>query len=97
MNKSQSISLIIALGYIVASLVFRGKPTAEMAVIAIFVVLPLAFIWIPDAFGNYVSAVRGGYIDKPTPPFMIAAIGWLILLAIPVMWYLHLRAGMQAG
>lgn len=96
MTRSGAISLMLVLAYLAVSLAYRGKPTVEIAALAIVSVVALAFIWFPDAFGNYTGGWGRSAITEPTPPFMIAAVGWLILLAIPVLWYLHVQSNAQA-
>ena len=50
-----------------------------------FFSIPLSLIWFGDAIGGYIGpAGRNGYIDTPTPGWLLACFGWLLLL-IPVM------------
>jgi len=51
-----------------------------------FQLVPLGLIWFPEELGSFTGYVsRGGYIDTETPPILVSAIGWLILLAIPTI------------
>ncbi|MCX7413268.1 MAG: hypothetical protein NTW36_07510 [Planctomycetia bacterium] len=51
--------------------------------------LPMALIWFPDAIGGFTGYVgRGGRIDTETPPFLVSAAGWILLIVVPVAIYL---------
>jgi hypothetical protein len=88
MTKSRMISLAIALIYIAVAIIDRGRVSNEVLMVVLAVCFPLALIWFPYAFGNYVGPVRGGYIDTPTPAFLVAGAGWTFLTGIPIlMWF----------
>jgi uncharacterized membrane protein YoaT (DUF817 family) len=44
----------------------------------------LALIWFPNAINEYTLGTwsRGGQIDTPTPPPLIAAFGWILLITV---------------
>ena len=48
--------------------------------------IPMLMIWYPEQVNDYTLGLsgEGRTIDKPTPAFMISAIGWLILFTIPL-------------
>ena len=93
MNKSRIISLAIAVVYVVIAIIDRGRLSSEVLLVVIAVGFPLALIWFPYVFGNYIGPVRGGYIDTPTPAFLVAAAGWVFLIGIPVlMWIVTHRS-----
>ena len=47
------------------------------------VLLPLPFIWFPEAFGAYAGPVGLGRINRPTPGVMIAVAAWVVLVVVP--------------
>jgi hypothetical protein len=58
--------------------------------------LALIMIWFPAAideltFGQWT---RGGQIDAHTPPFLIAAVGWILLVLITYLLFSHGWAAM---
>lgn len=88
MTKSRMISLAIALIYVIIAIIDRGSISAPVLMVLLAVCFPLALIWFPYAFGNYIGPVRGGYIDTPTPAFLVAGAGWVFLIGIPIlMWF----------
>ena len=47
---------------------------------------PLALIWFSEPLGQYTGSVgRGGYIDSPTPGILVAAVGWIWIIALLVI------------
>ena len=53
--------------------------------LALFLILPLGCIWFSDAMGGYTGMGMGsGAITSPTPGFLIAFVGWLLLL-LPII------------
>ncbi len=51
--------------------------------------IPLLMIWFPDALGNFTGYIgRGGNVDVRTPPGLMAALGWIALLGLPLLPYL---------
>lgn len=52
----------------------------------IFVGVVLVLIWFPDAVNTYTVGmwVDGYKIESPTPPIMISAFGWILLLSFNV-------------
>ena len=55
--------------------------------------LALLFIWFPEAIDDLTFGMRtrGGQIDAHTPPFLIAAVGWILLALIT--WFLFSVGG----
>lgn len=51
--------------------------------------IPVLMIWYPEEVNDYTLGFsrEGGTIDKPTPAFMIAGIGWLLLIVIPLAMF----------
>ena len=80
--KSRIISSGIALVYLVVASVGGGGVAALK--VAIFLILPLACIWFSEPMGNYSGMLMGGGPMTPTPGWLVAAGGWLLLL-LPVI------------
>jgi hypothetical protein len=89
MNTSRLASVVVAVGYGITAFVIAGKGQGGPAVILTVVILlfPLALIWFPDVFGDYIGPVRRGYVDQTTPPVMIAIAGWFFLVGLPLVLY----------
>ena len=87
---SKILSLIVVLIYAAAAWASAGNQAAGAAVIYVLIGLlfPLAMIWFPDELGDMTGAVRGGYIDRPSPGWLVAAFGWFFLVGMPVViWF----------
>jgi hypothetical protein len=84
---SKIAALLLASGYVVAAGISRdGLPFA--ATVAVGVVLPLALIWFPEEIGSW-TRWRRGLRMRPSPAWMVAAMGWVFLVGIPlalVLW-----------
>lgn len=51
--------------------------------------IPLLMIWFPEPLGNFTGYIgRGGNVDVRTPPALMAALGWIALLGLPVLVHL---------
>lgn len=88
-STAKLLSLVIALGYMVAFLAHEHGLTQSWSAIGAFVIIALGLIWFPEAVGNYTGYLgRGPRIDTPTPPILISITGWLFLLVVvPILMY----------
>jgi len=50
--------------------------------------LPLAFIWFPEQIGNLTGYYKTGYVNVQTPGVIVSFLGWIMLLGVPVLFYL---------
>lgn len=68
-----------------------GLPWAVRAVI--FFQIPLAFIWLPDVLARIAGVARPRHPmpDGITPRWVVSFVGWLVLVATPVTWWLWWR------
>ena len=82
---NRGLSLLIALLYLAAAYSERGG--AGMLKLAMFLLLPLACIWFPEALGQYGGTIRGQAMTSATPGFLVCAGGWLVLVGIPILVY----------
>ena len=53
--------------------------------VAVGVLLPLALIWFPEFLGGLTGWGMSAPIDRPSPPLLVAVLGWLLLLGLPVL------------
>ena len=82
MSLSQLLSGIIALiGLIEAFIHFHSHILLNYC---LFTVIVLVLIWFPDEVNDYTVGlwIDSYKIENPTPPFMIAGFGWILLLLI---------------
>ncbi|MCU7801635.1 MAG: hypothetical protein KZQ92_13330 [Candidatus Thiodiazotropha sp. (ex Lucinoma borealis)] len=84
METKRIISGIIYLGTIILALLSLESKEIFMAILG--TLIPVLMIWYPEVINDYTLGItgEGGTIDKPTPPFLISGVGWLVLLGIPL-------------
>jgi len=88
MTISRAASLLVAVGYLIAAVVATEGRDGRAWLLGVIVLPPLALIWFPDTFGNYLGPVsRGRRVDRKTPPVLIAIAGWFFLVGIPAILY----------
>ena len=80
------IALAIAIGWVVASFALEGWTFALTVVGG--VLLPLALIWFPKFFGGLTGWGIRARIDRPSPPSLVALMGWFFLLGLPAIVFL---------
>jgi hypothetical protein len=95
--SSRRLSLLVAVGYGFVMCVLTRPKSAREVVIGLlitvaFVALPLACIWFSDEMGDYVGALPGPSIQKPSPAWMVSIGGWVLLLLPVVIWFFSFRA-----
>ena len=81
---SKVLALVVVLVYGIAIVVSGGAKGLPV----IFVLLvPLGMIWFPDEIGDYIGPAGHGTVDRPSPGWLIAALGWFFLVGMPlVIW-----------
>ena len=88
---SRAVSLVIAVGYVVAAFVTVGVTKWTLALPAVLP-LVLALIWFPRQIGSAKGyRLNRQTIDQPTPPILIALAGWFFLVGLPLILYLNWR------
>lgn len=85
-DRPRIVSAILALLFVIAAACI-GPPDKMALQTAMFLALPLAFIWFGDEIGSYTGWWRGHYIDKPTPGCLLRVIGWALLFTTPIAIY----------
>ena len=84
---SRIASLPVVATYLILAAVHEGSEGFWS--VAIFMIFPLALIWLDRWVGGYTGSVRGVPMSSPTPGCLVAAAGWLFLIGIPLMiWML---------
>jgi hypothetical protein len=81
--------LAVAVAIITASiaLIRHGIHTATI-VFCLVLVVPLGLILFAEPLSDFVGPTsRGGYVNTPTPSWMLTAAGWLGLAALLFMLF----------
>jgi hypothetical protein len=85
---AKAVAVLIACGYAFAMIVDAQGITPDVAKGLLALLLPLSLIWFPDAIGSFTGYVgRGGRVDTESPPFLVSAAGWILLLVVPAVIY----------
>ena len=84
---SKLVATVIACVYAVAIIV-EAKGALAHASNAFGLLLPMALIWFPEEIGEFTGYFRGHVIDTETPPFLVSAAGWFLLVGVPAVIYL---------
>ena len=80
---SKLVALAIAVAEVIAGFALE-KSWAFTLTVAFGTSLPLALIWFPEFLGGFIG--WGTYIvNRPSPPKLIAGMGWLFLLGLPAL------------
>jgi hypothetical protein len=92
---SKLAALLLALGYTIAAwLSADGWPFA--VTVAVGTLLPLALIWFPEEIDDWIRlwrrGGRGGLQMRPSPAWLLATMGWVFLLALPLFLLLRRRS-----
>jgi hypothetical protein len=85
---SKVAALLLALAYIIAAGV-SGQGLSFAGTVAVGLLIPLALIWFPDEIDSWSRLWwRGGFRGLrmlPSPPWMLAMMGWVLLVGIPLV------------
>ncbi len=84
---SRVVSLVIAVAYVVAALVYWG-PTKWTLALPVVLLVPLGLIWLPHYIGPATGyRLNRHTIDEPTPPILLSLAGWFFLVGLPLILY----------
>jgi len=79
MNWNKILSLFVALAYVITGAISGGAEWAFK--IVLFLILPLACIWLSDAMGTYTGILPIEMpITQTSPGIMVQIVGWVVLL-----------------
>jgi len=85
---SKVAAFVLALCYIVAA-GFSGEGWPFVGTVALGVFIPLALIWFPEEIESWTRLGRRGGLPglgmSPTPPWMLVMMGWVFLVALPLV------------
>jgi hypothetical protein len=86
---SRVASVVVALTYLLIALVVTGGRDPRILLLAVSLLPPLALIWFPDLLGSALGSLGSGRsVNRETPPVLIVAAGWFLLVGLPVILYL---------
>jgi hypothetical protein len=83
---SKLVALIIAIAEAIAGFALE-KSWAFALTVAVGAILPLALIWFPEFLGGLTGWGTRVPVDQPSPPKLVAGMGWLLLLGLPVLMF----------
>jgi len=84
---NRSLSLIVVVGLVALSANPEGS-APESFKTGICVVIPLCLIWFGDQIGSFTGYIgRGGNIDCESPGWLVCAMGWFLLIGVPLILY----------
>jgi hypothetical protein len=86
-TASKLVALAIAVAAVIAGLVLE-KSWAFAVTVAVGALLLLALIWFPEFFGGLIGWGTKVPVDQPSPPWLVAALGWLLLLGLLAAMFL---------
>jgi hypothetical protein len=90
-------ALLLVLAYVIAGWISAGLSFA--ALVAAAALLPLVLIWFPDEIDSWVRSWRQGGAPalhmRPSPGWLIAAMGWVFLVGLPLLLLLLQRQDHQ--
>ena len=81
---SKLVALAIAVAEVIAGFTLE-KSWAFALTVAAGAILPLALIWFPEFLGGLTGWGTRAPVDRPSPPILVAGMGWLFLLGLPVL------------
>jgi hypothetical protein len=84
LTVSKMVALAIATAYVTAGFAL-GNSWAFALTVAGGALLPLALIWFPEYLGGLTGWGTRFPVDRPSPPQLLAWMGWLLLLGMPVV------------
>jgi hypothetical protein len=83
---SKIVGLAVAIGWGVAAFTL-GRNWTLILTVAVGTLLPLSLIWFPEFLGSLTGWGAKAPIDRPSPSWLVAALGWLLLLGIPALTF----------
>ena len=90
---SRIASLVVALPIMIVAFrdVIREVGFVPDVCAPLIFLFPLALIWFPEPIGSATGYIGHGVVGVETPPFLVAAMGWVFLIGIPLLFMLAYR------
>jgi hypothetical protein len=83
MTISRIASVLVVAINLIVGLSIREREIGGTFTFILATVIPLPFIWFPDAFGDFAVSTVAGY-SRPTTGVMIAVVAWVFLATVPL-------------
>ena len=77
-------ALAVAAGWVAAAFA-SGEGWGFGLTVAGGALLPLALVWFQGALGGLTRWGSRAAIDRPSPAWLVALLGWVLLLAAPAL------------
>ena len=93
---SRSLSLLIAIVYLVIGLFVTDSPRDVLIVLLVIpavLLIPLVCIWFGDEVGGYIGALPGPAVTKRSPDWLVTVFGWVLLLLPAILGLVQLGSG----
>ena len=85
MGLNRILSLIIAVGYIIAAIL--TSQSGNVVIVVAGIIFALALIWFGDEIGGYTGLSGSGIsITRTSPGCAIIFLGWVFLLSPLIIW-----------
>lgn len=81
---SKLVALAIAATYVIVGFALE-QGWAFGLTVAGGTLLPLALIWFPEFLGGLTGWGTRAAVDRPSSATLVAGMGWLLLLGMPVL------------
>ena len=85
-SVSKLAALALAIAEIIAGVALETT-WAFALTLAVGAILPLALIWFPEFFGSLTGWGTRIPVDQPSPPILVAAVGWAVSLDRPALLF----------
>jgi hypothetical protein len=85
MGLNRILSLIIAVGYIIAAIL--TSQSGNVVIVVAGIIFALALIWFGDEIGGFTGLSGSGIsITRTSPGCAIIFLGWVFLLSPLIIW-----------
>ncbi len=81
---SKAGALAVAAGWVTVAFA-SGAGWAFALTVAGGTLPPLALVWFPEALGGLTRWGSRAPLDRPSPAWLVALLGWVLLVAVPVL------------
>jgi hypothetical protein len=89
LTVSKIAALALAVAYVIAA---ARQSSSFAATVALGVLIPLHLICFPEMIEEWMRRKKKGLHVKPSPPWLVAAMGWVFLVGLPLFVFLRRRS-----